>query len=144
MKGNLLFAIAGMTLLSACVGDRLDQRYALDIPITAYARDNGDVCIYPPAKENEKQDTLYISSETDEKLIDVANQDMKKGICFTQRDYPLQANHSYSMRVNFVPVEKRRDLHDVSGRAFITHFKVKKLNNRYVIENAPQQGTSLK
>ena len=29
------------------------------------------------------------------------------------------------MRLNFVPIEKRRNLQDISGRAFIAHFKVK-------------------
>ncbi|WP_061794784.1 putative T6SS immunity periplasmic lipoprotein [Serratia ficaria] len=144
MKGNILLVVAGVTLLSACVGERLDQRYAPDIPITAYARDNGDICIYPSSKENKRPDTLHISGETDGKLIDVANQDMKKGICVTQKDYPFQGNHSYSMRINVVPVEKRKDLQDVSGRAFIAHFHVKKINNRYVIENGRQQGAPLK
>lgn len=39
------------------------------------------------------------------------------------------------MRLNFVPIEKRRNLQDISGRAFIAHFKVKKLNGAYEIEN---------
>lgn len=138
MKGNLLFAIASVTLLSACIGDRLDQRYAPDVPITAHAKANGDICIYPSPKENERQDTLYISGDTGEKLIEVANQDLKKGICVTPNDYTFQENHLYSMRLNFVPVEKRRNLQDVSGRAFISHFKVKKLTGTYVIENIVQ------
>ncbi|EOD4814118.1 lipoprotein, partial [Serratia marcescens] len=33
MKANCLQVIAGSILLSACTGDRLDQRYAPDIPI---------------------------------------------------------------------------------------------------------------
>ncbi|CAI0818584.1 Uncharacterised protein [Serratia entomophila] len=138
MKDKLLCVVVGVTLLSACVGDRLDQRYAPDISITAQAKDNGDICIYPSPKENEKQDTLYISGDTGEKLIEVANQDLKKGICVTPNDYTFQENHLYSMRLNFVPVEKRRNLQDVSGRAFISHFKVKKLNGTYVIENVVQ------
>ncbi|MGM1269871.1 hypothetical protein ACS0TT_20980, partial [Serratia marcescens] len=47
-------------------------------------------------------------------------------------------NHIYSMRLNFVPIEKRRNLQDISGRAFIAHFKVKKLNGAYEIENITQ------
>jgi hypothetical protein len=138
MKVRLFFAVVGMTLLSACVGDRLDQRYAPDIPITAHAKANGDICIYPSPKGNERQDTLYISGDTDEKLIEVASQDLKNGICVTQNDYPFQKNHIYSMRLNFIPIDKRRNLQDVSGRAFISHFKVKKLNGAYEIENITQ------
>nr|WP_258368377.1 putative T6SS immunity periplasmic lipoprotein [Serratia marcescens] len=135
MKANFLLVIAGSILLSACVGDRLDQRYAPDIPIFAHAKANGDICIYPSPKENERQDTLYLTGDTDEKLIEVGNQDLKKGICVTQNDYPFQENHIYSMRLSFVPIEKRRNLQDISGRAFIAHFKVKKLNGAYEIEN---------
>ncbi|MGQ5796828.1 putative T6SS immunity periplasmic lipoprotein [Serratia sp. IR-2025] len=135
MKANFLLVIAGSILLSACTGDRLDQRYAPDIPIFAHAKANGDICIYPSPKENERQDTLYLTGDTDEKLIEVGNQDLKKGICVTQNDYPFQENHIYSMRLNFVPIDKRRNLQDVSGRAFIAHFKVKKLNGAYEIEN---------
>nr|WP_238808882.1 putative T6SS immunity periplasmic lipoprotein [Serratia marcescens] len=135
MKANFLLAIAGSILLSACTGDRLDQRYAPDIPIAAHAKANGDICIYPSPKENERQDTLYISGDTDEKLIEVGNQDLKKGICVTQNDYPFQENYIYSMRLNFVPIEKRRNLQDVYGRAFIAHFKVKRVNNHFAIEN---------
>ncbi|HGE8281265.1 TPA: putative T6SS immunity periplasmic lipoprotein [Serratia marcescens] len=138
MKANCLQVIAGSILLSACVGDRLDQRYAPDIPIAAHAKANGDICIYPPPKENERQDTLYISGDTDEKLIEVGNQDLKKGICVTQEDYPFQENHIYSMRLNFVPIDKRRNLQDISGWAFIAHFKVTKLNGIYEIENITQ------
>ncbi|MBH2846006.1 hypothetical protein I6U52_19860 [Serratia marcescens] len=138
MKANFLLAIAGSILLSACVGDRLDQRYAPDIPITAHAKANGDICIYPSPKENERPDTLFLSGDADEKLIEVGNQDLKKGICVTRNDYPFQENHTYSMRLNFVPIEKRRNLQDVSGRAFIAHFKVKKLNGAYEIENITQ------
>ncbi|CVE50016.1 putative T6SS immunity periplasmic lipoprotein [Serratia marcescens] len=135
MKDNCLLVIAGSILLSACVGDRLDQRYAPDIPIIAHAKANGDICISPSPKENERQGTLYLSGDTDEKLIEVVNQDLKKGICVTQNDYPFQENHTYSMRINFVPIEKRRNLQDVSGRAFISHFKVKRFNNHFAIEN---------
>ncbi|MGP0856092.1 putative T6SS immunity periplasmic lipoprotein [Serratia sp. CY84636] len=135
MKANFLLAIAGSILLSACTGDRLDQRYAPDIPIATHAKANGDICIYPSPKENERQDTLYISGDTDEKLIEVGNQDLKKGICVTQKDYPFQENYIYSMRLNFVPIEKRRNLQDVYGRAFIAHFKVKRVNNHFAIEN---------
>ncbi|MDP8771558.1 hypothetical protein QZR43_03005 [Serratia marcescens] len=135
MKANFLLVIAGSILLSACTGDRLDQRYAPDIPIFAHAKANGDICISPSPKENERQDTLYLTGDTDEKLIEVGNQDLKKGICVTQNDYPFQENHIYSMRLNFVPIDKRRNLQDVSGRAFIAHFKVKKLNGAYEIEN---------
>nr|WP_233211702.1 MULTISPECIES: putative T6SS immunity periplasmic lipoprotein [Serratia] len=135
MKANFLLVIAGSILLSACTGDRLDQRYAPDIPIFAHAKANGDICIYPSPKENERQDTLYLTGDTDEKLIEVGNQNLKKGICVTQNDYPFQENHIYSMRLNFVPIDKRRNLQDVSGRAFIAHFKVKKLNGAYEIEN---------
>ncbi|MEL5565453.1 hypothetical protein PTT47_08700 [Serratia ureilytica] len=135
MKANFLLAIAGSILLSACVGDRLDQRYAPVIPITAHAKANGDICISPSPKENERPDTLYLSGDADEKLIEVGNQDLKKGICVTQNDYPFQENHTYSMRLNFVPIDKRRNLQDVSGRAFIAHFKVTKLNGVYEIEN---------
>ncbi|MDM3538637.1 hypothetical protein QZQ48_02750 [Serratia marcescens] len=135
MKANFLLVIAGSILLSACTGDRLDQRYAPDIPITAHTKANGDICISPSPKENERQDTLYLTGDTDEKLIEVGNQDLKKGICVTQNDYPFQENHIYSMRLNFVPIDKRRNLQDVSGRAFIAHFKVKKLNGAYEIEN---------
>lgn len=135
MKANCLQVIAGSILLSACTGDRLDQRYAPDIPITAHAKANGDICIYPSPKENERPDTLYISDDLDEKLIEVVNQNLKKGICVTQEDYPFQENHIYSMRLNFVPIEKRRNLQDVSGRAFIAHFKVKRFNNHFAIEN---------
>nr|WP_232099628.1 MULTISPECIES: putative T6SS immunity periplasmic lipoprotein [Serratia] len=135
MKANFLLAIAGSILLSACVGDRLDQRYAPDISITAHAKANGDICIYPSPKENERPDTLYISGDLDEKLIEVVNQNLKKGICVTQEDYPFQENYIYSMRLNFVPIEKRRNLQDVSGRAFIAHFKVKRFNNHFAIEN---------
>lgn len=131
MKSKLLFTVVGVILLSACVGDRLDQRYAPDMPITAHAKDNGDICIYPLPKENEKPDTLYISSDAGEKLIEVANQDPKKGICVTQGNYSFQENHLYSMRLNFMPIEKRENLQDASGRAFIAHFKVKKLNGSY-------------
>ncbi|CAI1745262.1 putative T6SS immunity periplasmic lipoprotein [Serratia marcescens] len=138
MKVNFLLVIAGSILLSACVGDRLDQRYVPDIPIAAHAKANGDICIYPSPKENERPDTLYISGDLDEKLIEVVNRDLKKGICVTQNDYPFQENHTYSMRLNFVPIEKRRNLQDVSGRAFIAHFKVKKLNGAYEIENITQ------
>ncbi|CAI1657823.1 Uncharacterised protein [Serratia marcescens] len=138
MKARLFCAVVGVTLLSACVGDRLDQRYAPDIPITAHAKENGDICIYPSPKENERPDTLYLSGDADEKLIEVGNQDLKKGICVTQNDYPFQENHTYSMRLNFVPIEKRRNLQDVSGRAFIAHFKVTKLNGVYEIENITQ------
>lgn len=138
MKANCLQVIAGAILLSACTGDRLDQRYAPDIPITAHAKSNGDICIYPSPKENERLDTLYLSGDTDEKLIEVANQDLKKGICVTQEDYPFQENHIYSMRLNFVPIDKRRNLQDVSGSAFIAHFKVTKLNGVYEIENITQ------
>ncbi|EPL3542358.1 putative T6SS immunity periplasmic lipoprotein [Serratia marcescens] len=138
MKAKFLLAIAGSILLSACVGDRLDQRYAPDIPITAHAKANGDICIYPSPKENERPDTLYLSGDADEKLIEVGNQDLKKGICVTQNDYPFQENHTYSMRLNFVPIDKRRNLQDISGRAFIAHFKVKKLNGAYEIENITQ------
>lgn len=138
MKANCLQVIAGSILLSACTGDRLDQRYAPDIPITAHAKANGDICIYPSPKENERPDTLYISGDLDEKLIEVVNQNLKKGICVTQEDYPFQENYIYSMRLNFVPIEKRRNLQDVSGRAFIAHFKVKKLNGAYEIENITQ------
>lgn len=138
MKAKCLQVIVGSILLSACVGDRLDQRYAPDIPITAHAKANGDICISPSPKENERQDTLYISGDTDEKLIEVGNQDLKKGICVTQEDYPFQENHIYSMRLNFVPIEKRRNLQDVSGRAFIAHFKVTKLNGVCEIENITQ------
>lgn len=138
MKANCLQLIAGSILLSACTGDRLDQRYAPDIPITAHAKANGDICIYPSPKENERQDTLYLTGDTDEKLIEVANQDLKNGICVSQEDYPFQENHTYSMRLNFVPIEKRRNLQDISGRAFIAHFKVTKLNGIYEIENITQ------
>ncbi|MFW7200453.1 putative T6SS immunity periplasmic lipoprotein [Serratia sp. BNK-17] len=138
MKANFLLVIAGSILLSACTGDRLDQRYAPDIPITAHAKANGDICISPSPKENERPDTLYLSGDADEKLIEVANQDLKKGICVTQEDYPFQENHIYSMRLNFVPIDKRRNLQDISGRAFIVHFKVKKLNGAYEIENITQ------
>lgn len=131
MKGKLLLTAVGVILLSACVGDRLDRRYAPDIPITAHAKDNGDICIYPLPKENEKPDTLYISSDAGEKLIEVANQDSKKGICVTQGDYSFQENHLYSMRFNFTPIDKRENLQDASDRAFIAHFKVKKLNGGY-------------
>ncbi|MBH3301509.1 putative T6SS immunity periplasmic lipoprotein [Serratia marcescens] len=135
MKANFLLAIAGSILLSACTGDRLDQRYAPDIPIAAHAKANGDICIYPSPKEDERPDTLYISGDLDEKLIEVVNQNLKKGICVTQEDYPFQENCIYSMRLNFVPIEKRRNLQDVSGRAFIAHFKVKRFNNHFAIEN---------
>ncbi|BEN66702.1 TPA: putative T6SS immunity periplasmic lipoprotein [Serratia marcescens] len=135
MKARLFCAVVGVTLLSACVGDRLDQRYAPDIPITAHAKANGDICISPSPKENERPDTLYLSGDADEKLIEVGNQDLKKGICVTQEDYPFQENYIYSMRLNFVPIEKRRNLQDVSGRAFIAHFKVKRFNNHFAIEN---------
>ncbi|HGM5964147.1 MULTISPECIES: putative T6SS immunity periplasmic lipoprotein [Serratia] len=135
MKANCLQVIAGSILLSACTGDRLDQRYAPDIPIATHAKANGDICIYPSPKENERPDTLYISGDLDEKLIKVVNQNLKKGICVTQEDYPFQENYIYSMRLNFVPIEKRRNLQDVSGRAFITHFKVKRFNNHFAIEN---------
>ncbi|MEG9604410.1 putative T6SS immunity periplasmic lipoprotein [Serratia marcescens] len=135
MKVNFLLVIAGSILLSACVGDRLDQRYAPDIPITAHVKANGDICISPSPKENERKDTLYLSGDADEKLIEVESQDLKKGICVTQNDYPFQENHIYSMRLNFAPIDKRRNLQDVSGRAFIAHFKVKKLNGAYEIEN---------
>ncbi|BEM65876.1 hypothetical protein SME23J_49030 [Serratia marcescens] len=138
MKANFLLVIAGSILLSACVGDRLDQRYAPDIPIFAHTKANGDICISPSPKENERQDTLYLTGDTDEKLIEVGNQDLKKGICVTQNDYPFQENHIYSMRLNFVPIEKRRNLQDISGRALIAHFKVKKLNGAYEIENITQ------
>lgn len=140
MKARLFCVVVGVILLSACVGDRLDQRYAPDIPIAAYAKENGDICIYPSPKENERPDTLYLSGDADEKLIEVGNQDLKKGICVTQNDYPFQESHIYSMRLNFVPIEKRRNLQDVSGRAFIAHFKVKKLNGAYEIENITQSG----
>ncbi|EMH5181210.1 hypothetical protein RGJ03_002917 [Serratia marcescens] len=135
MKANFLLAIAGSILLSACTGDRLDQHYAPDIPIAAHAKANGDICIYPSPKENERPDTLYISGDLDEKLIEVVNQNLKKGICVTQNDYSFQENHTYSMRLNFVPIEKCRNLQDVSGRAFIAHFKVKRFNNHFAIEN---------
>ncbi|MBH2582365.1 hypothetical protein I5K92_05330 [Serratia marcescens] len=135
MKANCLQVIAGSILLSACTGDRLDQRYAPDIPIATHAKANGDICIYPSLKENEKPDTLYISDDLDEKLIEVVNQNLKKGICVTQEDYPFQENYIYSMRLNFVPIERRRNLQDVSGRAFIAHFKVKRVNNHFAIEN---------
>lgn len=135
MKANCLLVIAGSILLSACTGDRLDQRYAPDIPIATHAKANGDICIYPSPKENERPDTLYISDDLDEKLIEVANRDLKKGICVTQEDYPFQGNYIYSMRLNFVPIEKRRNLQDISGRAFIAHFKVKRFNNHSAIEN---------
>ena len=135
MKANFLLVIAGSILLSACTGDRLDQRYAPDIPITAHSKANGDICISPSPKENERPDSLYISGDADEKLIEVVNQELKNGICVAQNDYPFQENHIYSMRLNFVPIDKRRNLQDVSGRAFITHFKVKKLNGAYEIEN---------
>ncbi|MBH2721160.1 putative T6SS immunity periplasmic lipoprotein [Serratia ureilytica] len=135
MKARLFCVVVGVTLLSACIGDRLDQRYVPDIPIAAHAKANGDICIYPSPKENERPDTLYISGGLDEKLIEVVNRDLKKGICVTQEDYPFQENYIYSMRLNFVPIEKRRNLQDVSGRAFIAHFKVKKLNGAYEIEN---------
>jgi hypothetical protein len=138
MKANCVLVIAGAILLSACVGDRLDQRYAPDIPIIPHAKANGDICIYPSPKENERPDTLFLSGDADEKLIEVGNQDLKKGICVTQNDYPFQENHTYSMRLNFVPIEKRRNLQDISGRAFIAHFKVKKLNGAYEIENITQ------
>ncbi|HGM4929497.1 putative T6SS immunity periplasmic lipoprotein [Serratia marcescens] len=134
MKTNFLLALTGAILLSACTGDRLDQRYAPDIPIAAHAKANGDICIYPSPKENERQDTLYLTGDTDEKLIEVGNQE-NSGICVTQNDYPFQENHIYSMRLNFVPIEKRRSLQDVSGRAFIAHFKVKRVNNHFAIEN---------
>ncbi len=68
----------------------------------------------------------------------MGNQDLKKGICVTQNDYPFQENHIYSMRLNFVPLDRRRNLKDVSGRAFIAHFKVTKLNGAYEIENIIQ------
>ncbi|EJA2551086.1 hypothetical protein MWS75_003135, partial [Serratia marcescens] len=126
--------LTGAILLSACTGDRLDQRDAPDIPIAAHAKANGDICIYPSPKENERQDTLYLTGDTDEKLIEVGNQE-NSGICVTQNDYPFQENHIYSMRLNFVPIEKRRNLQDVSGRAFIAHFKVKRVNNHFAIEN---------
>ncbi|MGY3350368.1 putative T6SS immunity periplasmic lipoprotein [Serratia marcescens] len=135
MKANFLLAIAGSILLSACTGDRLDQRYAPDIPITAHTKANGDICIYPSPKENERPDTLFISGDTDEKLIEVASQDLKNGICVTQNDYIFQENQTYNIRLNFVPIDKRRDLQDVSGRAFIAHFKVRKFNNHFAIEN---------
>ncbi|WP_075687092.1 putative T6SS immunity periplasmic lipoprotein, partial [Serratia marcescens] len=132
---NFLLVIAGSILLSACVGDRLDQRYAPDIPITAHVKANGDICSSPSPKENERQETLYLTGDTDEKLIEVESQDLKKGSCVTQNDYPFQENHIYSMRLNFAQIDKRRNLQDVSGRAFIAHFKVKKLNGAYEIEN---------
>ncbi|CAI0995761.1 Uncharacterised protein [Serratia marcescens] len=135
MKANFLLIAFGAALLSACIGDRLDQRYVPDIPIAAHAKANGDICIYPSPKENERPDTLYISGDLDEKLIEVVNRDLKKGICVTQEDYPFQENYIYSMRLNFVPIEKRRNLQDVSGRAFIAHFKVKRFNNHFAIEN---------
>ncbi|AIM20117.1 hypothetical protein SERRSCBI_02400 [Serratia sp. SCBI] len=135
MKANCVLVIAGSILLSACTGDRLDQRYAPDIPITAHTKANGDICIYPLPKENERPDTLYLSGDTDEKLIEVGNRDLKKGICVTQNDYPFQENNIYSMRLNFVPIDKRRNLQDVSGRAFTAHFKVKRFNNHFAIEN---------
>lgn len=135
MKTNFLLVLTGAIFLSACTGDRLDQRYAPDIPIAAHAEANGDICIYPSPKENERPDTLYLSGDTDVKLIEVANQDLKKGICVTQNDYPFLENHIYSMRLNFVPLDKRRNLQDVSGRAFIAHFKVKRFNNHFAIEN---------
>ncbi|MBH2545082.1 hypothetical protein I5Q23_09075 [Serratia marcescens] len=135
MKANFLLAIAGSILLSACTGDRLDQHYAPDISIAAHAKANGDICIYPSPKENERPDTFYLTGDTDEKLIEVANQDLKNGICVTQEDYPFQENHIYSMRINFVPIEKRRNRQDVSGRAFIAHFKVKRFNNHFAIES---------
>ncbi|MGL1813341.1 UNVERIFIED_CONTAM: hypothetical protein GPA08_19280 [Serratia marcescens] len=138
MKAKCLQVIVGSILLSACTGDRLDQRYAPDVPITAHAKENGDICISPSPKENERQDTLYLSGDADVKLIEVESQDLKKGICVTQNDYPFQENHTYSMRLNFVPIEKRRNLQDISGRAFIAHFKVKKLNGAYEIENITQ------
>ncbi|MBN5315505.1 hypothetical protein JY496_08285 [Serratia marcescens] len=135
MKANFLLIAFGAALLSACIGDRLDQRYVPDIPIAAHAKANGDICIYPSPKENERPDTLYISGDLDEKLIEVVNRDLKKGICVTQEYYPFQENYIYSMRLNFVPIEKRRNLQDVSGRAFIAHFKVKRFNNHFAIEN---------
>ncbi|MEX7621685.1 putative T6SS immunity periplasmic lipoprotein [Serratia marcescens] len=138
MKANFLLVIAGSILLSDCTGDRLDQRYAPDIPIFAHAKANGDICISPSPKENERPDSLYLTGDADEKLIEVGSQDLKKGICVTQNDYPFQENHIYSMRLNFVPIEKRRNLQDISGRAFIAHFKVKKLNGAYEIENITQ------
>ena len=135
MKANFLLIAFGAALLSACIGDRLDQRYVPDIPIAAHAKANGDICIYPSPKEDERPDTLYISGDLDEKLIGVVNQNLKKGICVTQEDYPFLENCIYSMRLNFVPIEKRRNLQDVSGRAFIAHFKVKRFNNHFAIEN---------
>ncbi|WP_439075948.1 putative T6SS immunity periplasmic lipoprotein [Serratia sarumanii] len=138
MKANFLLAFTGTIFLSTCIGDRLDQRYAPDIPIAANAKANGDICISPSPKESERQDTLYLTGDTDEKLIEVGNQDLKKGICVTQNDYPFQENHIYSMRLNFVPLDRRRNLQDVSGRAFIAHFKVTKLNGVYEIENITQ------
>ncbi|EOT1926603.1 putative T6SS immunity periplasmic lipoprotein [Serratia marcescens] len=135
MKANFLLVLTGAIFMSACTGDRLDQRYAPDIPIATHAKANGDICIYPSPKENERPDTLYISDDLDEKLIEVVNQNLKKGICVTQEDYPFQENYIYSMRLNFVPIEKRRNLQDVSGRAFIAHFKVKRVNNHFAIEN---------
>ncbi|EMG3986464.1 hypothetical protein V4287_001991 [Serratia marcescens] len=135
MKANFLLVLTGAIFLSACTGDRLDQRYAPDIPIVTHAKANGDICIYPSPKENERPDTLYISGDLDEKLFEVVNQNLKKGICVTQEDYPFQGNYIYSMRLNFVPIEKRRNLQDVSGRAFIAHFKVKRFNNHFAIEN---------
>lgn len=144
MKGKLLSTVVGVMLLSACVGDRLDRRYAPDIPITAHAKDNGDICISPLPKENETPDTVYISSDVGEKLIEVANQDPKKEICVTQGDYSFQENHVYSMRLNFIPNKKRENLQDASGRAFIARFKVKKLNGSYDIENVAQEGAPIK
>ncbi|WP_075687119.1 putative T6SS immunity periplasmic lipoprotein, partial [Serratia marcescens] len=100
MKVNFLLVIAGSILLSACVGDRLDQRYEPDIPITAHVKANGDICISQSPKENERQDTLYLTGDKDEKLIEVESQDLKKGICVTQNDYPFQENHIYSVGLN--------------------------------------------
>ncbi len=73
MKANFLLIALGAALLSACIGVRLDQRYAPDIPITAHAKANGDICIYPSPKENERPDTLFLSGDADEKLIEVGN-----------------------------------------------------------------------
>lgn len=137
MSYRLILTIAGISLLSGCFGDRLDRRYAPDLPIEASLRANQAVCIYPPPQDGELQDTLLITDGAEDKLLEVGGRALAQGLCVTPHDYRFQAGRLYSMRLNFVPEEPRRQLQDRYARAFVARFKIIEQNGQWRLDNLP-------
>ncbi|UJD78647.1 hypothetical protein FS595_02550 [Serratia rubidaea] len=137
MGKKLILVVAAIGLLSGCFGDRLEQRYAPDLPLEASLRSGQDVCIYPPPKDGEQQDTLLIAGGAEDKLLEIGGQALAQGICVTPHDYRFQADRPYSMRLNFVPAEARWQLQERYGRTFIARFKIVEQHGQRRIENLP-------